>query len=75
MVMFLLIAAYLIGYVTCYFAFRAIVKAKFNRNWLLMEKTIVIALSLFSWAAILTFSLLMITAFIFSIDFDKEIKW
>lgn len=63
------------GYITCYFAFKAIVRIKHNRGWLLMEKIVVIALSLFSWLGVLAFAFLLIAGFIFRIDFDKEAKW
>lgn len=75
MVLLLLIAVYLLGYVCAYTAFRSLIRTKFNRHWLLMEKIIVITISLFSWVGILAFAFIIISGFIFKIDLDKQCKW
>ncbi len=75
MVLLLLIAVYLLGYACAYLCFRSLIKAKYNRNWLLLEKIIVITLSLFSWVGILVFAFIIIAGFIFKIDLDKQCKW
>jgi hypothetical protein len=75
MVMLLLMAVYLMGYVFSYMCYRSMIRTKFNRNWLLLEKIIAIALSLFSWAGLITFGLIIITGLTFRIDLDKQCKW
>lgn len=75
MVTLLLIAVYLLGYVCAYLSYRSLIKSKHNRDWLLIEKIVVIALSLFSWPGLLTFAFIIIAGFTFRIDLDKQCKW
>lgn len=70
-----LIIGYIIGYSLCYFWFRAIIRDRRQSSWILMEKLVVIVLSLLSWVALTGCVLLILIGPLFKIDFDKECKW
>lgn len=66
---------YIFGYTLAYLYLRAVVRAKNNRNWILLEKLIVTFLSLFSWLIVCLCGLLLFLGPLIKIDLEKEVKW
>lgn len=75
MLLMTVIVTYIIGYALSYLYLRAVISAKHNRRWLLIEKLAVIMLSLFSWIIVFMLAMLMIMIPLIKIDLDKEVKW
>ena len=70
-----IIITYFIGYALSYLYLRAVVRAKHSRNWLIIEKFVVIMLSLLSWIIVCICAMLLILGPLIKIDFEKEVKW
>lgn len=75
MLIAVIIALYILGCALTYLYFRKLTRRKFNRDWLLIERIIVIGLSLFSWLAIIAFLIFVSTIIIADVNPDKEVKW
>lgn len=63
------------GYALSYLYLRAVVRAKHDRDWILIEKLVVIAISLYSWVVVFALALVFIFGSLIKIDFDKKVKW
>lgn len=67
--------AYMVGYVLSYLYLRAVIRAKHDRHWLLIERLTVMALSLFSWLIVFALAFLFLISPLIKIDLDKQVKW
>ncbi len=63
------------GYALSYLYLRAVVRAKHDRDWILLEKLVVVVLSVFSWVIVFALALVFIFGPLIKIDFDKKVKW
>lgn len=72
--MLIYIGIYGIGVVLCYLLFRFIAK-NHSDDWYLMDRVIVLALSMGSWLIIVLYFLFVASIFIFKLDPDKKVKW
>jgi uncharacterized membrane-anchored protein len=75
MVTALLIALYLIGYALSYYSLRRIIKQRQGRDWFVIERFVVILLSILSWLMILAFVNFVFATLVFNVNPDKEVKW
>lgn len=71
MVISLITALYVLGFVFSYRILRRIIRTHNENDWIVIEKMATIAISLFSWLSIIS----IITILLFQIDLDKKCKW
>lgn len=71
-----LIILYLIGWIGCYYACRAVIWERRNaKTWNILEKLVIILVSTLSWVSIFILLTCMVLFINDIVDPDKEIKW